>query len=194
MSDLGYQNHYKVLNAKDFDVPQNRNRVFIVSIKESLNQKYIMPKGNKLNKSIEDILQKNVRDKYYLSQKAKKRLQDKKRFDIINKKTDEIVKYIDDNFRKAVYQINGISPTVIESHGDVVRIKVDDGFRKITPLEAFRLMGFDDKDYFKAKKEMERVFYYGHDKSDTRLYKAAGKSIVVPVLEEIFKNLFRGRG
>ena len=52
--------------------------------------------------------------------------------------------------------------------------------RKLTPLECWRLMGFSDKDFFKAEKV----------NSNTQLYKQAGNSIVVDVLEEIYKNLF----
>lgn len=57
-----------------------------------------------------------------------------------------------------------------------------DGFRirKLTPKECWRLMGFDDRDFEKAEKV----------NSNTQLYKQAGNSIVVNVLEEIFKNLF----
>jgi DNA (cytosine-5)-methyltransferase 1 len=58
---------------------------------------------------------------------------------------------------------------------------VTSGERKLTPLECFRLMGFDDKDYYILKQNKI---------SDTQLYKMAGNSIVVQVLEEVFKNLF----
>ena len=51
--------------------------------------------------------------------------------------------------------------------------------RKLTPMECWRLMGFDDKDFYKAEKV----------NSNTQLYKQAGNSIVVNVLEAIFKNL-----
>ena len=52
--------------------------------------------------------------------------------------------------------------------------------RKLTPLECWRLMGFSDKDFEKAKST---------GVSDTQLYKQAGNSIVVNCLEAIFKNL-----
>ena len=53
-------------------------------------------------------------------------------------------------------------------------------YRKITPLEAFRLMGFSDTDYYKVKEL---------GISETQIYKQAGNSIVVPMLEEIYKSL-----
>ena len=52
--------------------------------------------------------------------------------------------------------------------------------RKLTPLECFRLMGFDDEDFYKAEKV----------NSNTQLYKQAGNSIVVDVIEEIYEQLF----
>lgn len=53
--------------------------------------------------------------------------------------------------------------------------------RKLTPLECWHLMGFDDEDFYKAK---------SIEISDTQLYKQAGNSIVVNVLEKIFYNIF----
>ena len=53
--------------------------------------------------------------------------------------------------------------------------------RKLTPLECWVLMGFDKEDFFKAQQS---------GVSDTQLYKQAGNSIVVNVLEKIFKNLY----
>lgn len=52
--------------------------------------------------------------------------------------------------------------------------------RKLTPLECWRLMGFDDEDFYKVEKV----------NSNTQLYKQAGNSIVVNVLEKIFEELF----
>ena len=54
--------------------------------------------------------------------------------------------------------------------------------RKLTPRECWRLMGFDDEDFNKARAV----------NSDTQLYKQAGNSIVVNVLEAIMGNMFRG--
>jgi len=70
--------------------------------------------------------------------------------------------------------------------------KVINGYqiRKLTSLECWRLMGFDDEDFYKTKKKLNETFYKGRDKSNTQLYKMAGNSIVVNVLEEIYKELF----
>lgn len=58
-----------MLNAKDYGVPQNRERVFVVSIRKDINQGYTFPEPIKLNKKLKDILEENVDEKYYLSDK-----------------------------------------------------------------------------------------------------------------------------
>lgn len=69
MASLGYENHYQVLNAKDYGVPQNRERVFTVSIREDLNQSFEFPEKIELTKKLKDILENDVDEKYYLSDK-----------------------------------------------------------------------------------------------------------------------------
>ena len=61
--------------------------------------------------------------------------------------------------------------------------------RKLTPLECWRLMGFNDNDFINAKNSLNNTFYKGLDKSNSQLYKQAGNSIVVNVLEAIFKQM-----
>ena len=80
-----------------------------------------------------------------------------------------------------VVDSNGIAPTVKENHGTVTATNVDFRIRKLTPRECWRLMGFSDKDFDNAQ---------ATGLSNTQLYKEAGNSIVVNVLERIFKNLF----
>lgn len=66
LKELGYTNSYDVLNAKDFGVPQNRKRVFMVS---TLNMgQFVFPKGFPLQKRLKDILEDDVPESYYLSQ------------------------------------------------------------------------------------------------------------------------------
>jgi len=69
MADLGYNNYYKVLNAADYGVPQHRERVFTISIRKDLNQTFEFPEPLPLEKRIKDILEPEVDEKYYLSQK-----------------------------------------------------------------------------------------------------------------------------
>jgi DNA (cytosine-5)-methyltransferase 1 len=62
---MGYQNFWKVLNAKDYGVPQNRERVFVVSILGC--GQYLFPNPKKLEKRLKDVLETKVDKKYYLS-------------------------------------------------------------------------------------------------------------------------------
>lgn len=81
----------------------------------------------------------------------------------------------------SVYNKNGLCPTITTEASQNWNILLNDNpkIRKLTPKECWRLMGFDDEDFEKAEKV----------NSNTQLYKQAGNSIVVNVLEAIFNNL-----
>lgn len=69
LDSLGYNNYWKVLNAKDYGVPQNRERVFVVSIRKDVDTRgYTFPEPFKLNRRLKDVLETNVDEKYYLKQ------------------------------------------------------------------------------------------------------------------------------
>ena len=74
MEKLGYHSQYQVLNAKDFGVPQNRERVFTVSIRNDLNVDFKFPKPQELTIRLKDVLEPQVDEKYYLSDEQTKRL------------------------------------------------------------------------------------------------------------------------
>ena len=82
---------------------------------------------------------------------------------------------------KRVYSDEGLSPTLTNMQGGNRQPKIEEKLRirKLTPKECWRLMGFGDEDYEKAAKV----------NSNTQLYKQAGNSIVVNVLEAILNNL-----
>ena len=66
---IGYNNYWKVLNAKDYGVPQNRERVFVVSIRKDVDTHgYTFPEPFKLERRLKDVLETNVDEKYYLKQ------------------------------------------------------------------------------------------------------------------------------
>lgn len=67
LASYGYGNFAEVLNSKDYGVPQNRERVFLVSILDGGG--YYFPKPFKLEKRLKDVLEDNVDEKYYLSDK-----------------------------------------------------------------------------------------------------------------------------
>jgi DNA (cytosine-5)-methyltransferase 1 len=71
---LGYNLHWEVLNSKDYGVPQNRERVFLIGIREDLPNDFRFPVGWKLDKRLKDVLEEKVDEKYYLSGEAISRL------------------------------------------------------------------------------------------------------------------------
>lgn len=70
MHDLGYYSYWQVLNAKDYGVPQNRERVFTVSIAAGFPHSFEFPEPMPLEKKLKDMLEDEVDEKYYLSEKA----------------------------------------------------------------------------------------------------------------------------
>lgn len=77
MNQLGYVSRYQVMNAKDYGVPQNRERVFTVSIRDDHKQTvygrledlaFTFPKQMPLEKKLKDVLEENVDEKYYISE------------------------------------------------------------------------------------------------------------------------------
>jgi len=73
LESLGYSNYYEVLNAKDFGIPQNRERVFMVSILGE-HDPYVFPEKFELTSRLKDVLEDKVDEKFYLSQKIQDRL------------------------------------------------------------------------------------------------------------------------
>jgi DNA (cytosine-5)-methyltransferase 1 len=100
---MGYQNFWKVLNAKDYGVPQNRERVFVVSILGC--GQYLFPNPIKLEKRLKDVLEPVVDEKYYISNKM---------IDYILGKQDK-----EYNFRVEISNPDTIRETPIRAAGDL---------------------------------------------------------------------------
>ena len=296
MEQLGYVNYYQVLNAKDYGIPQNRERVFTISIlgnekyefpskqdEENLQdflekdtniktkpmcekafnkeyeqiitsdkdiyqcnvssgyqdckvgikvsptirannncthvlQKFEFPPKQELTLKLKDMLEDEVDEKYYLSDKMVEYISaDNEKWtgnndkSIINKSvasaintgegsrrcdaSNYISNQVEENFNlkgssylrdfgsKGKIQNKEYCDTLTASMGtgggNVPIFQNNLRIRKLTPLETWRLMGFDDTDFEKASKV----------NSNTQLYKQAGNSIVVNVLEAILNNL-----
>lgn len=76
LEDLGYNNYYSLLNAKDYGIPQNRERVYVVSIRKDIDKgTFIFPEKEKLTLRLNDMLEDNVDNKYYLSDSKVERIQ-----------------------------------------------------------------------------------------------------------------------
>ena len=79
-----------------------------------------------------------------------------------------------------VYNSNGLCPTLTTNKGEGIKIKEAKGMRRLTPLECWRLQGFNDNEFYNAQNK---------GISNSQLYKQAGNSITVNVLSEIIRNL-----
>lgn len=329
LDDAGYVSDGGLLNSKDYGIPQNRNRIFVVSIRKDLyeqGQRFEFPKKIKLTKCLADIVEKEVDEKYFLSDKMIEfftmntmntmkqqaagngfKFEPKTEKDIAKALTTRAGARMDDNFLKVkqlegnlypnsgnpeagrVYDSRGLSPAIKTPSGgnsqpkilvksatkngyetatigdsinlehpnsetrrgrvgksvaqtlttscnqgvvlpciaasrgrdksnpsdrtigndnleqrleinkqgtsntltsvqkDNYLIDTDYRIRKLTPLECFRLQGFDDEDYYKAVKAYDKKWKAGA--SDSQMYKRAGNSITVNVEEELIENL-----
>lgn len=163
LDELGYSTYWQVMNAEDYGIPQARERVFAVSIRKDLNQIFMFPKAEPLKKKLPDILESEVEEKYYVPEEKARNLADT----LVKKQVSNTIRV-------------GGRGSLDRHTWDLVA--VDDRVRRLTPLECWKLMGFDDEDFYKAKNS---------GVSDTQLYKQAGNSIVVDVLAKIFENLLK---
>lgn len=178
----GYSNYWKVLNAKDYGVPQNRERIFCVSVLGGRDFQF--PQAVPLARRVSDILENSVPDKYYIQKNIDIRLP--KRVDLPN------IIYKIGNYHNSghnastVIHYRGISPTVMENHGTVTAVlePLSHKVRKLTEREYFRLQDVSDED-------IDRIFKAVTSRSQQR--KLAGNSIAVACMEHIFKELFTRR-
>ena len=176
LKNLGYFVKAKVLNSMDYgNVPQNRERIYIVGFKdEETSRKFEFPSAIKLTKSIKDVLDESVDEKYYYNGKP-----------LFNKLKDFVTEegrvyqwrrqYVRENKK-------GVCPTLTANMGmgghNVPIIKDKEGIRKLTPRECARIQGFPDE--FKLP-----------DLADSALYKQIGNSVTVPVIKRVAEQMMK---
>ena len=121
LESMGYQSYYKVLNAKNYGIPQNRERCFMVSILGDYN--YTFPKPIPLKLRLKDMLEESVDEKYYISNSKIESLcaRDYKDPKCIVVGTTNISKYESSN---RIYSPKGISPTINTMQGGNLEPKV----------------------------------------------------------------------
>jgi DNA (cytosine-5)-methyltransferase 1 len=176
LKDLGYHVKSKVLNSMEYgNIPQNRERIYIVGFKnKDFTDKFKFPDPVKRTTTILDLLEDKVDDKYYYNGKPL--------FDKLKKSVIETGKVY--QWRRQYVRENksGVCPTLTANMGtgghNVPIIKDKKGIRKLTPLECFRIQGFPQN--YKLPKI-----------SDSALYKQAGNSVSVPVIEAVAKEIMR---
>ena len=228
--DLGYNWKYKVLNSKEYGIPQNRERVFVVGFRNDLNiNDFNFPNKLELNKTMQDFLLDSVSGKYYLAKKGVEFVTSKKNIDkrytqidgeiqLCQKKnqqfnwhgdfifeeerkdkdtliedlekyflSEKVKKYVLSTGTKGFYSkpktdLEIARPLLTTMHkmhraGVDNYVTTEGRLRKLTPRECLRLMGFCDS--FKIVV------------SDTAMYQQSGNSIVVDVLIEILKEIYK---
>lgn len=112
LSDLGYTNYWQVLNAKDYGIPQNRERVFCVSILGD-HEPYHFPEPFELELRLRDVLEPQVDEKFYLSEKYQERFKYDPKFttDIERLGTTKM-EHQKIGQREVVYGTNGVVGTL----------------------------------------------------------------------------------
>lgn len=168
---LGYKIYYKVLNAKDFGVPQNRERIIIVGFKNH-DIKFEFPEPTGEPTCVGDILDKEVDPKYTISDKIWASHQRRKEahkakgngfgYSLFNEKSEYT------STISARYYKDG-SEILIEQKGK--------NPRKLTPREAARLQGFPD--------DFKLVV------SDLQCYKQFGNSVPTKMIEAVANNVIK---
>lgn len=191
LNDLGYNNYYKVLKATDFGVPQNRERVFVISIRKDVDKGFVF-KEKTIQFNFQDFINHTAADEFYLEGDKLENIRQRV-FSMIdsNKFYLEPIIFDDYNNRIKVNQkeIGALTANIgTKTPRNGTKLITDIDFieqtlkaRVITPEESFKLMGFSHEDYVAAASVC----------TDSQIYKLARNSIVVPIIEEIYKNLFR---
>lgn len=180
--ERGYSFSYKILNTKDYgNIPHNRERIFIVAFnKETTGEswrRFDFPDKKKLTKSIHEIISQDKLDEtfYYREDKwfYSELVQGITDFDTIYQWRR---KYVRENK-------NGCCPTLTANMGtggnNVPIILTQHGFRKLTPEECFEFQGFP---IYTREYKLPSI-------ARSHLYKQAGNSVSVPVIEAIAKNI-----
>ncbi len=186
LKQIGYKPFEQILNSRDFGVPQNRERIYIVAFRNDIApEDFIFPTPVDSSKRIKDIIEeKPVAAKYYLSDVYMETLKRHKArheakghgFGYEIRDWDDVAGAIvcggmgrERNLIIDKRQTN-LTPTT-HIKGEINK----DGVRKMTPREWARLQGFPD--------DFELVL------ADVHLYKQLGNSVTVPVIEAIAKKV-----
>ena len=182
LQNEGYSVKFQVLNAMEYgNIPQNRERIYIVAFKNKEHYKnFEFPLPIKLETKLSDVIDFNTKidDRYYYTE-------GKYKGDIYEQLVEAMK---DDNqdiyqWRRKYVRKNksGVVPTLTANQGEgghnVCLIKTKNGIRKMTPHECFNVQGFP------------KDFVLPEEMSDAKLYKQAGNSVCVSVIQRIAENI-----
>ena len=186
-NDLNYDIYIRdnpILNAKDYGIPQNRPRLFVIGISKDVEHSdFVFPEEEELTTKVSDYLDSNVDYKYYLKQKG---------FEFVTNSKYKNRAQVNSSImqcQKANQQFNWNGEFVFINSNEIGDKKILDKAyvgdyngqkgvcRKLTPKECVRLMGFSDS------------FEFPNDLPDRDAYRQAGNSIVVNIFEKIIPNI-----
>ncbi|MCB1657981.1 MAG: DNA cytosine methyltransferase [Pseudomonadales bacterium] len=174
LQDLGYSVYDKILNARDFGVPQNRERIFIVAFLNSYfkhEEYFLFPHSSNIKTCVADILETTAIDpKYTLSDRLWQGHQ--------RRKQEHLLK--GNGFGYSLFDeqsayTSTISARYYKDGSEILIAQANNNPRKLTPREAARLQGFPDSFMLPS--------------SDVQAYKQLGNSVAVPVIRAIAKQI-----
>ena len=181
LSDLGYDFKYKVLNAKDYNVPQHRERWYCIGFKKELNinvEKFCFPKPQKFTNKLENLIDNFAEDNYSISDTCDNNIKKYVKEKSINVKNDTLAYEV--RASRCQFKNDGISPCLtakMGTGGNNVPIVIEQQ-RRLTERECLRIMGYPET--YKINK-------------GAQTYKQIGNSVVVPIItllaNEIVKTL-----
>ncbi|MDD3443272.1 MAG: DNA cytosine methyltransferase [Sulfurimonas denitrificans] len=171
LKELGYSVEYQILNAKDYGVPQNRERIYIVGFLDN-EVEFEFPKPIEKYVKVGDILEDKVDEKYTISDKLWAGHQRRK---IEHKAKGNGFGY--SMFNENSIYTSTISARYYKDGSEILIEQKNQNPRKLSPREAGRLQGFPNSFNIKV--------------SDVQAYKQFGNSVSVPVIEAISKNIFK---
>ena len=196
LESYGYVNYYGILNGLNFGVPQNRDRCMMMSVLKEYDEGLDLPEGIRTDKKIFDILDENHNHEFDLNEKNKTHflttitvVDDKLRvpngtkqgyLDMSIPGVFDFNRPFSSTRRGRVKEDGEISGTVTASEPCFIYVEWKNNAiypRWLTSLELWRLMGHSDEDFYKCEKLLKK----------RQLRERAGRSIVIPMLEEIFK-------
>ena len=209
-----------MLNAKEYGIPQNRERVFIVSIRKDLDtHEFTFPDKLPLTKNLKDMLEPKVDEKYYINNERAKNLieQIKSRYiitestpvdgTILEPRAKEVCNCITARYDAGIQNQKSIGCMVVEPNKDpivigsmqkhtamnetVPTLRAERYGLKVTECNPeLRIRKLTPKECFRLMGFLDEEFDRVHGISNSQLYKQAGNSIVVNVLSALLSQLF----
>lgn len=165
LENIGYNVYYKVLNTANYGIPQTRNRIFIVCFKDKVNFEF--PTEIKLENTMQDLLEENVEEKYFLSEKILPTILSNGSGNY--KAKSEIDLQIARPLCSTMHKMHrACQDNYVTNNGRI---------RRLTPREAARLQGFPDDFIIPV--------------SDTQAYRQFGNAVTVKVAYEVARSILR---